>query len=60
MEPLSFTTVSTLVILYYLLPDQHTKLFLITILIPLLLFLLFNFSILKLPKLFLGDSGSCY
>lgn len=55
---LSFTTVSTLVILYYLLPDHYTKLFLITILIPLLLFLLFNFSILKLPKLFLGDSGS--
>ena len=30
----------------------------ITLLIPLLFFLFFNFSTFKLPKLFLGDSGS--
>ena len=39
-------------------PDINIKLFLIIILIPILSFLFFNFSIFKLPKLFLGDSGS--
>ena len=55
---LSFATISVLGILYFLTPDENTKLFLIIILLPLLLFLFFNFSIFKLPKLFLGDSGS--
>ena len=55
---LSFTSISTLVILYFLTPDENFKLFLITIIIPISIFLFFNFSILKLPKLFLGDSGS--
>ena len=55
---LSFTTISVLAILYFLIADENLKIFLITILIPLLIFLFFNFSILKLPKLFLGDSGS--
>jgi UDP-N-acetylmuramyl pentapeptide phosphotransferase/UDP-N-acetylglucosamine-1-phosphate transferase len=55
---LGFTTISVLSILYFLTTDQNVKIFLISILIPLLIFLFFNFSIFKLPKLFLGDSGS--
>jgi len=55
---LSFVTISVLAILYFLSPNENVKLFLITILIPICIFLCFNFSILKLPKLFLGDSGS--
>ena len=55
---LSFSTISTLGILFFLTPNENIKLFLIVILIPILSFLFFNFSIFKLPKLFLGDSGS--
>ena len=55
---LSFSTISTLGILFFLAPNENIKLFLIIILIPILFFLCFNFSIFKLPKLFLGDSGS--
>ena len=55
---LGFTSISVLVILYFLIPNQNFQLFLILILIPLAIFLCFNFSLFKLPKLFLGDSGS--
>jgi UDP-GlcNAc:undecaprenyl-phosphate/decaprenyl-phosphate GlcNAc-1-phosphate transferase len=55
---LGFTTISVLAILYFLSPNENIKLFLITTLIPVCIFLCFNFSIFKLPKLFLGDSGS--
>ena len=63
---LSFTSISTLSILYflvvhehhYLILDQNTEFFLIIITLPIIIFLFFNFSILKLPKIFLGDSGS--
>ena len=55
---LGFTTITVLTILYFLVPDQNFQLFLIMILIPISIFLCFNFSLLKLPKLFLGDSGS--
>jgi UDP-GlcNAc:undecaprenyl-phosphate GlcNAc-1-phosphate transferase len=55
---LSFTTISVLVILYFLVPDKNFQLFLIMILMPIIIFLCFNFSFLGLPKLFLGDSGS--
>lgn len=55
---LSFTTMSTLAILFFLIADQDFRFFLITILIPISLFLCFNFSFCKLPKMFLGDSGS--
>ena len=55
---LSFTTISTLCILFYLSNDKEIELFLIIISVPLILFLLFNFSILKFKKLFLGNSGS--
>ena len=55
---LTCTTISVLGILYFLVNDQNTKLFLIILLPPLLIFLFFNFSMFKLPKLFLGDSGS--
>ena len=55
---LSFTSITVLAILYFLVPDNEFKLFLILILIPILIFLIFNFSIFKIPKMFLGDSGS--
>tara|TARA_B110000971_G_C19957830_1_gene476478 strand:+ start:169 stop:1077 length:909 start_codon:yes stop_codon:yes gene_type:complete len=55
---LSFSIISTLGILFFLIPNNNIKLFLIIILIPVLFFLCFNFSIFKLQKLFLGDSGS--
>ncbi len=55
---LSFVTISVLGILFFLIPDEKTQLYLITILLPILIFLCFNFSIFKLPKLFFGDSGS--
>ena len=55
---LAFTTISVIGILFFLIQDQNFNLFLITILVPIAVFLCFNFSVLKLPKLFLGDSGS--
>ena len=55
---LSSICISVLIILYFLISDQNLKIFLIILLIPITIFLLFNFSFLKLPKLFLGDNGS--
>ena len=55
---ISFSTISILGILYFLYPNQEFLLYLIMILIPLSLFICFNFSIFRLPKMFLGDSGS--
>jgi len=55
---LSFTTISVLSILYFLIPDENFRLFLATILIPIFFFLIFNFSLFGLKKLFLGDGGS--
>lgn len=55
---LGFTSISVLAILYFLVSNQEFQLFLITLFIPICIFLCFNFSIFKLPKLFLGDSGS--
>tara|TARA_Y100000389_G_C17390874_1_gene479807 strand:+ start:247 stop:1233 length:987 start_codon:yes stop_codon:yes gene_type:complete len=55
---LSFTFASILLILFFLIPDKNIRIYLIILLIPVVTFLLFNFSLLKLPKLFLGDSGS--
>lgn len=55
---LSFTTISVLFNLYFLTSDNYVWSFLTIVLLPLILFLFFNFSLFKLPKLFLGDSGS--
>ena len=55
---LSFTSITIIAILYFLVPDKDIKLFFIIILIPICIFLFFNFSIFGLPKLFFGDSGS--
>ena len=55
---LGFGTISILAILYFLISDQNFLSFLIIIVIPIIIFLCFNFSIFKLPKMFLGDSGS--
>ena len=55
---LSFATISVLSILYFLTSNENSQLFLKILLIPLSVFLCFNFSFLRLPKMFLGDSGS--
>lgn len=55
---LSFASISVLGILYFLILDSKLSYYLLIILLPLIIFILFNFSFLKLPKLFLGDSGS--
>ena len=55
---LGFSTLSVLCILYFIVPDEKIKQFIVTIALPIVVFLFFNFSFLKLPKLFLGDSGS--
>jgi UDP-GlcNAc:undecaprenyl-phosphate/decaprenyl-phosphate GlcNAc-1-phosphate transferase len=55
---LGFSSISVLAILYYLIPNQDFQLTLIIILIPICIFLFHNFSLMKLPKLFLGDGGS--
>ena len=55
---LTITTISVLPILYFIIPDDTIRLFLIIIFVPLFIFLFFNFSVFNLPKLFLGDSGS--
>ena len=64
---LGCTSISVLAILYFLAHENSThflvkelnvEIFLITIIIPISIFLLFNFSFFNLPKLFLGDSGS--
>jgi UDP-GlcNAc:undecaprenyl-phosphate GlcNAc-1-phosphate transferase len=49
-----------MIILYFLVRDQNLELFFIIILIPIFIFLFFNYSLFKLPKIFLGDSGSLY
>ena len=55
---LSFVTLTVLIILFFLVQDKNFNLFLMVISLPICVFLFFNFSIFKLPKLFLGDSGS--
>lgn len=55
---LSLICISIIIILFFLISDQNLKIFLLIFLIPIIIFLLFNFSFLKLPKLFLGDNGS--
>jgi UDP-GlcNAc:undecaprenyl-phosphate GlcNAc-1-phosphate transferase len=55
---LGFLTISIIIILYFLVPDLNFKKYLSIILIPISIFLFFNFSFFKFPKLFLGDSGS--
>ncbi len=55
---LSLNSISVLIILYNLISDQNFKLFLITLIVPIAIFLCFNYSLFKLPKLFLGDNGS--
>ena len=55
---LTFSSISVILILYFLVENENIRLFFIIILITKLIFLLFNFSIFKLQRLFLGDSGS--
>ena len=55
---LSFTIISVFVILYFLSNNQNLNIYLLLLSLPISIFLCFNFSIFKLPKIFLGDSGS--
>lgn len=55
---LSFALISVLCILFFLVDQEYLKMFLTIILIPILIFMCFNFSLFNIPKLFLGDSGS--
>jgi len=55
---LSFSVISVLFNLYFLSDNQNFNLFLLFLVFPIGIFLCFNFSIFKLPKIFLGDSGS--
>ena len=55
---LGFTSITVITILYFLVSDKDIELFLIIISIPICIFLFFNFSAFRLPKLFLGDNGS--
>ncbi len=64
---LGFTSLSVLAILYFLasqnishflVRELNIQFFLYVISIPLGIFLIFNFAFFKVPKLFLGDSGS--
>lgn len=55
---LIFTCISIIINLSFLVLNENSQFFIVIILIPMSILLLFNFSILKLPKMFLGDSGS--
>jgi len=55
---LSFSTLSVLTILYFLSSNNVVNFFIIIISYCIIIFLIFNFAILGLPKLFLGDNGS--
>ena len=56
---LSYSSISVLIILYFLVPfDSNLRFLILIIFLPICIFLLFNHSFLNLPKLFLGDSGS--
>ena len=55
---LGISSISVFLILYFLIPDHNVRLYLSILILTGFIFLTFNFSLLKLPKLFLGDSGS--
>ena len=55
---LSLSVITIIAILFFLTSDQEIRNYLIVILIPICIFLIFNFSFFKIEKLFLGDSGS--
>ena len=64
---LGCTTISVFIILFflvfkhnthYLVNEQNIQFFLIALIIPIIVFLFFNFSFFKIPKIFLGDGGS--
>jgi UDP-GlcNAc:undecaprenyl-phosphate GlcNAc-1-phosphate transferase len=50
--------ISILCILLFFLNSTKIHLFIIIILLPIFIFTIFNFSLFRLPKVFLGDSGS--
>lgn len=57
---LGIATMSVIFILFFLFIDNNFQLLFILLMVPLSIFLLFNFSFFKLPKLFLGNGGSLF
>ena len=57
---LGIATMSVIFILFFLFIDNNFQLLFILLIVPLSIFLLFNFSFFKLPKLFLGNGGSLF
>ncbi len=55
---LSFASISVILILYFLSTEDNLRIFLIILVLPIFIFLIFNFSFFNVPKLFLGDGGS--
>ena len=57
---LGISAISILAILFFLFIETNFMFLFIIIFVPLSIFLLFNFSFFKLPKMFLGNSGSLF
>ena len=57
---LGLLTISTLIILFILTDDNNIKVLITALIIPLIIFLIFNFAFFNFQKLFLGDSGSLF
>jgi UDP-GlcNAc:undecaprenyl-phosphate GlcNAc-1-phosphate transferase len=56
---LSSTLISTFLTLLFLISnDENLSLLIIILILPVFIYLFFNFSLFGLPKMFLGDSGS--
>lgn len=55
---LSFSALSVLTILFFLTQNEEVRLLLVIIILSIIIFLTFNLSLLGLPKIFMGDSGS--
>ena len=55
---LGLTLISVILILYFLTINTNYQSYLIILTLPICFFLIFNFSLFNISKLFLGDSGS--
>ena len=57
---LNYLRLVTLIILFILTDDNNIKVLITALIIPLIIFLIFNFAFFNFQKLFLGDSGSLF
>ena len=55
---LGITLISVISILFFLTINDNYQLYLTILTLPIVIFLIFNFSIFNISKIFLGDSGS--